>query len=222
MSNNILGIKKRKFLGVSIISSEMSNNPLFASSETPYQQSSAISEQTRLVLDQIEELKNSPSLTIGPTEHSSSNIERTTEENLFDACANVKIITSQVSMHLRPGWREKLFHQLDQMHNSDDWDLEDEPVKQDSFRTFIKWIVQINPERGPGLGLTTSGNIIAAWVNDGGRLTVEFLPNDQARWVVLKFFENQPERASGQTSLARLSSNIAPYSPEIFYAAKGE
>ena len=146
-----------------------------------------------------------------------SNASGSLGESLFDACTNVKIITSQISMHLKSGYREKLFHQLDLIHDIEAWDSDDKPINENSFKSFIKWLLQVRPSRGPGIGLTSQGNIVAAWAHDKNRLTVEFLTNDQAMWIVSKYYDGTIERASGETTLSRLSNVLSPYETEDFF-----
>jgi hypothetical protein len=188
----------------------------FSTSEMEY---NSLSEQTTLMRN-INELNIPSTLTSIQEKNNSTNNPLIIEESLFDACANVKIITSQISMHLAPGWREKLFLQIDRMHDKDEWDEEDLPVNTSSFQAFIGWMLQIEFTKGPGLGLTTTGNLIAAWTYKGSRLTLEFLPKFHVRWVVTKQIDDQVERASGTTSINRLSENLAPYSPENLYSPK--
>jgi len=140
------------------------------------------------------------------------------EERLFDATASVKILTSQIAMHLEREWRDKLFRQLDSLHDPREWVPDDEPIQQASFATFLKAIVQIRPKRRPGLGLSHAGHLIAAWTRQTDRLTIEFLPGDRVRWVVGRNRDEEPEHISGQTRVSRLVEALAPYSPEIWFS----
>lgn len=143
-----------------------------------------------------------------------NNDSRTIEEQLFDATANTKILTSQVAMHLDREWRERLFQQLDSLHDPEEWDADDRPIQQSSFATFLKAICQIKPTVRPGLGLSHGGQLVAAWTCGKNRLTIEFLPNDRVRWVVSRYPEGEFEQFAGQTSVSRLLDGLNPYSPE--------
>ena len=145
--------------------------------------------------------------------------QRPLAERLFDATANVKILTAQVAMHMEREWRDKIFSQLDSLHNPKEWEEGDEPVRQASFATFLKAIVQIRPSRRPGLGLSYGGHLVAAWTNGENRLTVEFLENDRVLWVIGRRVDDDPEQIAGQTTVSRLASSLAPYEPGIWFSA---
>ena len=129
-------------------------------------------------------------------------------ERLFDALASVKILTSQVAMHLDREWRDKLFRQLHPLHDPAELEAGDEPIQQSSFATFLKAILDINPERRPGLGLSQAGHLIAAWTTGPDRLTIEFLPDDRVIWVLARYVEDEPERFAGQTPVTRLTEGL--------------
>ena len=175
----------------------------------------AFSEGARLIERRINELVNPPS----PASLTSFLAERPLEERLFDATASVKILTSQVAMHLEREWRDKLFRQLDSLHDPAEWEPEDEPIQQASFETFLKAIVQIKPPRRPGLGLSHGGHLIAAWTKGRDRLTIEFLSKNRVRWVIARYRDDEPEHFAGQTTVSRLADGLAPYDPGYWFSA---
>jgi len=139
------------------------------------------------------------------------------EEILFDATSSVKIAMSQVAMHVDRKFRDKLFSQIDALHDLDEWNADDNPIDKYSFVSFIKGILQINPQRYPSLGLSNDGNLMVAWIQDKNRLIVEFLPNDRVEWVISRYVDEEIDRASGETSIPRLLDRLAPYHPEIWF-----
>ena len=175
--------------------------------------SAVFSDETKFIEHQISELRNPDS----PASLSAST-ERSLEERLFDATASVKILTAQVAMHLDREWRNKLFAQLDSLHDIEDWDPEDEPIRTGSFATFLKAMVQIKPQRRPGLGLTHNGCLIASWTVDKDRLSIEFLQNDHVRWVLAKYTCEDVERFAGHTSVSRLIDGLAPHGPSYWFS----
>ncbi len=175
--------------------------------------SSVLSDDTKLIEHRISELRNP----VSPASLIASD-ERSLEERLFDATASVKILTSQVAMHLDREWRSKLFAQLDSLHELEEWDPDDEPIQTSSFATFLKAMVQIKPQRRPGLGLSHSGYLIASWTVGKDRLTIEFLQNDRVRWVLARYMGDEVERFAGQTSVSRLIDGLAPYRPEDWFS----
>ena len=175
----------------------------------------AFSDGTNLMERRLSDLRIPPS----PGSLPLAVVQRPIEERLFDATANVKMLTSQVAMHIDRVWRDKLFKQLDFLHSPKDWEEEDEPIQQASFATFLKAIVQIKPAKRPGLGLSYDGHLIAAWTNGPDRLTVEFLQNDRVRWVIGRQIEDESEQIAGQTVVSRLADTLEPYHPEIWFSA---
>lgn len=174
----------------------------------------AMSKETNLFEQRVTEL-TSP---LSPGALVSLPVERSIEEQIFDATATVKILTAQVAMHLEREWREKLFQQLDSLHDPIGWEPGDLPVQQSSFSTFLKAICQIKPKCRPGLGLSSSGHLIAAWTVGEDRLTIEFLTNDRVRWVLTRTLDDGPERFAAQTSVARLLNRLMPYHPEHWFS----
>lgn len=144
--------------------------------------------------------------------------KRSLEENFFDATAAVKTLTSQVAMHLDREWRANLFRQLDSLHDPAEWEAGDSPVGQASFATFLKAICDLKPGRLPGLGLTSTGCLIAAWTtarND--KLTIEFLPNDQVRFVLSIVHAGDTERIACKTNVARLRERLSQFKPNRWF-----
>jgi len=170
--------------------------------------SEALSNNTKQMALNVSSLMNPPSPASLP-----ASSEAAIKDRLFDATAAVKILTSQVAMHLDKKLRDKLFSQLDLIHDLDEWDRNDKPIKKLSFATFLKAILQIKPQRGPGLGLTYEGHLIAAWTTGQDRLTTEFLPNNRVRWVLTRTLDGEVERANGETTVARLHECLLPYHP---------
>jgi hypothetical protein len=147
--------------------------------------------------------------------------DRPLQERLFEALASVKILTSQIAMHLDREWRGKLFQQLDSLHDPDEWEDGDEPIQQGSFATFLKAILSISPQRRPGLGLSSAGHLIAAWTTDQDRLTIEFLPENRVRWVLSRRYGDDIERFAGDTAVARLAAGLAAYNPQHWFTHAG-
>ncbi len=139
-------------------------------------------------------------------------------ERLYDALANAKVATSRVAMHLERDRRDRLFAQLDDLLNFEEWHEDDEPLLDASFATFLRLILHQKPERRPGLGLSLRGHLIAAWTEGSDRLTLECLPNDRIRWVLSCTVRGERERAAGETHVARLPAVLAPYGPDRWFA----
>lgn len=176
--------------------------------------SAAFGDVTNSIERRIAALKNPPA----PSSVTYVVQDTSIEERLFDAAAAAKILTSQVAMHLESEWRQKLFRQLDSLHDPEEWESGDLPLQQSSFATFLKAICQIKPKKRPGLGLSGGGHLIAAWATKRDRLTIEFLPSDGVRWVLSRHHDDEVERFAGQTKVARLLEGLAPYQPEFWFS----
>jgi hypothetical protein len=130
----------------------------------------------------------------------------------------VKVLISRVSMYMTKEWRDKLFRQIDSLHDLDEWDADDKPVERSSFESFLKTIIFIKPQRHPGLGLSYEGHLIAAWTAGKDRLTIEFLAKDRVRWVVTRDLGGEIERAAGQTVVSRLYDCLTAYNPTHWFS----
>ncbi len=139
-------------------------------------------------------------------------------EKLYDALARVKLLTAQVAMHLDTEWRSRIFEQLDDLLDAEDWHEDDDPIKASSFQTFLRMIIFHNPSRRSGFGVSNRGYLIAAWTSGSDRLTTECRPNDTVRWVLSCEVDGETERAAGETAVRRLMEVLAPYSPLRWFA----
>jgi hypothetical protein len=139
-------------------------------------------------------------------------------ERLDTALASAKVMTSNVVMHLDREWRDRLFAQLDDLLDIEDWHEDDEPLLDASFRTFLRLILYQKPKQRPGLGLSHRGHLIAAWTRGADRLTLECAPDDTVRWVLSCEVNGERERAAGETHVARLPEILQPYSPDRWFA----
>lgn len=175
--------------------------------------SSVIGDSSQFVAKQVSNLFNP----ISPSSLPFAHTEKAVDQQLFDATASVKILTSQVAMHMDMKLREKIFKQIDSLHDLDEWNMDDRPVLVRSFASFLKMILQIKPHRHPGLGLTYEGHLIAAWTTGKDRLTIEFFPNNRVRWVLSSNSEGETERAAGETVVSLLYSRLMPYRPDHWF-----
>jgi hypothetical protein len=144
--------------------------------------------------------------------------DRPAAERLFNVLVNAKVFTAQVAMHLDRNWRNKLFANLDDLLDPNDWHEDDEPMLSSSFATFLRMILHIRPVRSPSLGLSNQGHLMAAWTSGENRLALECLPQDLIRWSVSCKIDEELERAVGETPVRRVLAVLAPYGPERWFA----
>lgn len=146
----------------------------------------------------------------------------TLNEQLFDARANVKILLSNVSMYFSEALREKLFRQIDLLHDFEDWEEGDTPVQTQSFCTFIRWFFMTQPQQLPNFGLSSAGHFISSWLANDNKdsLILEFMSNDQIKWFVTKSYEEGPDQSSGLTKIFRIADILSPYHVDNWYTEK--
>lgn len=136
---------------------------------------------------------------------------KSTAERLFMALVDAKSWTSNVSMYLDRETRDRIFRQLDILHDAEEWFDEDRPVALPSFKSMIRAIVYHDINCRPALSIMPNGNMLALWQDGTDKLTVEFLADNRTRWLVQSHFPSGPERASGTAPLERLRKVLAPY-----------
>lgn len=174
------------------------------------------SEDTIKIMDKIRELElGFSSIPTVQTKGSSLN------ERLFDARANVKILISQVSMHISAELRERLFRQIDLLHDPEEWEDGESPINLLSFKTFLRWVYLNSPEKLPSFGLSSSGNFIASWIVNKDRLILEFLSKDNIKWFVTKYYVEEADHGAGTTKISRISDVLAPYNINDWLSVKG-
>jgi len=189
---------------------------LIAAGRTVEFPSMGASDDAHLIRQSLDEIENRP-LT-GSSVSERSGAAESLAERLYDTLADAKIMTARVAMHLDQGWRDRLFAQLDELLDVEDWHEDDEPVLDVSFATFLRMILHQKPERRPGLGVSHRGHLIAAWTQGADRLTLEFLPADTIRWVLSCEVNGERERAAGETPVGRLPEVLSPYRPARWFA----
>jgi hypothetical protein len=133
-----------------------------------------------------------------------------TEEGIFEARLQAKLVIANVAMHVRSEWRLSLFRQLDDILDINEWEPADPFPTSDSMRTFLRMIIYLRFRKCPGLGVS-GGNIVAAWTEGDQRLTIECLPNDRMQWVFSKRLADSFEIGSGETFVTRLPEVLSPY-----------
>jgi hypothetical protein len=139
------------------------------------------------------------------------------EEKLYESRAYCKIKTAEVAMYLPKEWRSCFFSQLDNLMDIENWEVDDTPITEASFITFLRMILLVWPVQRPGIGATSEGNIISAWTADRNRLTIECFPSDRVRWVITRYVNDDRESAAGEVHLTRLKSVLEPYNPKLWF-----
>jgi hypothetical protein len=139
------------------------------------------------------------------------------EDKLRNANALCKTKTASIAMHVSKEWLFLFYRQLDNLMDPENWEDDDTPITDESFATLLRMLLYVKPKKRPGLGATSTGNIIATWTRDKERLTIECLPSDKVRWVLSVYINNERESAAGVTSLKRLLDVLSPYVPQHWF-----
>lgn len=142
----------------------------------------------------------------------------TLEELLYEARAEAKIQTSRVARYIDDGWRRGLYRQLDSLLDIEEWFEGDDPLGTNSFSTFLRLMLVVRPEKRPGLGLTSDGNLIVNWQTGNARLTIECRGNDFIKCVLSHTVDDHRETAAVDTTVDRILEVLAPYNPERWFA----
>ncbi len=218
MANDLVLLKSPATYKVGTLAKQ-SFLPDYYKSQTPiFSQMAAelpqyMSAQTKEIESRIQQLRSPMAPSMRPLQEH----EKSLEEKLFDATAGVKVMTSQVAMYLDSQWRSKLFNQIDLLHDLDEWDQGDEPLQRESFATFLKAICELKPKKRPGLGLTPSGQLIAAWTAGSSRLTIEFLGENRVKWVISRMIDDEIEHYVGDSTVDRLAAGLGSHRTEEWF-----
>jgi hypothetical protein len=140
------------------------------------------------------------------------------EEALFKNRAQLKVMTSAVAMHLKEAARHWLFETLDELLGPEVWHEDDTLLNPNSFGTYLRLLTYQRGVRPASLGVSNAGNLLAAWVTDDHRLTMEFLASDQVRWALSHGTVETRELAAGQCALKRLAAVLSPYDATDWFA----
>jgi hypothetical protein len=138
-------------------------------------------------------------------------------DQLLTKLGSFKRMTAAIAMHLDRTWRNALFSTLDRLLDFDDWDPEFKPPSEQSFSTFLRMIIYLQPTKRPGIGLSPTGHFLAAWSRDNDRIVIECIGEDEVRWVLSRTIDGQRESGAGRVQLHRVPEVTAPYEPEHLF-----
>jgi hypothetical protein len=141
----------------------------------------------------------------------------TIENQLRAKLRAVKNVLMPVSMYFDPSWRKELIEKLDRFHDADDWDDDRQLPSESSFATFLRTLVYLHPTKRPGIGLSAQGYFLASWRRGSDRIVIEFLPNDELKWVLSQTVDGDRESGAGINQIHRLPDLIAGYEPDRFF-----
>ncbi len=145
--------------------------------------------------------------------------ETNLEAKLYANRSALKVMTSQISMHLRPDQRGDFFAQVDELLDTENWTEDDGIISLPSYRTFLRFVTYYKDTKRPALTVSSHGNISASWFQEGRRLTIEFFERDIIR---IFLYRNEPKQSFSETAayhgpLTRLDAVLQPYQAVSWY-----
>lgn len=124
---------------------------------------------------------------------------------------------ASVGQYIDNVWRISIIARIRELLDPEDWDNDAILPSIDSFKTFLRMAVYVNPSRRPGLAIAPNGNFVAIWANGSDRMFVETRPKDRMRWVLSKQSKAEPDIASGEAGIHRILDVTQPYGPDDFF-----
>ena len=126
---------------------------------------------------------------------------------LFEASSGVKVLFSKIAMHLDTSWRNRLFENIDDLHDPLEWDNDDKTLSTGSFYSFMRAWLLWRPVKNPALGISVRGNLLAGWICDSRRLTLEFFEGDEVSYLISPQVEGAEN--SGLATISSLREKLA-------------
>lgn len=127
-----------------------------------------------------------PSSSLRAEEAKVSPLPPSLDVQLFDNAAQLKIMLSQIAMHMSSASRNAIFAQLDFLLKLEDWQDDSALIEGATFNTFIRFLIFAAPNRLPSLGVGLTGHVLAAWNKGDQHISIEFLPNDYVTAILVK------------------------------------
>ncbi len=130
------------------------------------------------------------------------------EASLFRNRADLKILASQVAMHLSNEERCALFLAIDRLLDHAEWEDESSQIDESAFRSYLRFIIFARPRRFPNLGVAPNGTLLVGWRKDEKSVHAEILPEDQCVALVKIISARGPETIAWRGHVARLRSVV--------------
>ena len=130
------------------------------------------------------------------------------EAELFENRSSLKLLTSQVAMHLSLDERRGLFAAIDRLLSIEHWEDESAQINQEAFRSFLRFTIFTRPREMPNVGVGPDGMVLVGWHSVCQSVHVEFLPKDQCVALIRTQSACGPERMAWRGHIARLRDLI--------------
>jgi hypothetical protein len=137
---------------------------------------------------------------------------RTFEEKIFDSLVSLKVAVAAYAMHLSADERDRLFAELDDKINVDDWHEEDKLPAVYLFVQFLKWMIFSGHQKWTSIGVSAVGTITVAWKTPRVLLTADFVRENEVRWTAQLAGQNgEVGHTAGRCSLRLFSEQALFY-----------
>ena len=130
------------------------------------------------------------------------------EASLFRNRADLKLLASQVAMHLSNEERHALFSAIDWLLDHAEWEDESSQIDEHAFRSYLRFMIFARPHRLPNIGVGPYGTLLVGWHKDEKSVHAEFLPEDQCKALVKSSSARGPETIAWRGHVARLRSVV--------------
>jgi hypothetical protein len=139
-------------------------------------------------------------------ESNSANVVRSSplqsiDATIFNSLVELKVGVAQYAMHLSPEIRAKIFSDLDEIINVEDWYEEDALPRFSSFRDFLKWTIYSKRFNWTSIGISDEGNILVAWKSTKALLTARYDGEGRVWWTATIYSDEENNFAAGDCSL---------------------
>jgi hypothetical protein len=148
--------------------------------------------------------------------------QTTTSENLenqlFNNRASLKVLVSQVAMHLAKEERDDIFKQIDSLLDIEAWVDDSNFVLVGSMKTFLRFAIAAGKIKRPSLNVTNNRNLLATWfAKDGGQASVEFYESDSVVMLVSRRIDGVPHSLAYKGKLHSLDNALKALGADSWY-----
>lgn len=107
-----------------------------------------------------------------------------TDQILYNNRSELKVLVSRIAMHLKIELRNDLFAQIDTLLDLDAFEEDDCLISTNSFSTFLMFVSTLSNVRRPSLTVGHDGQVFCTWINQEGRIDIEFFAGKKFRIYV--------------------------------------
>jgi hypothetical protein len=108
--------------------------------------------------------------------------------------------------------RQALIAQIGRLHQAEEWEEGDQPLRPASLENFLRVMLRLKPKKWPSLGMTYDGYLLANWGSRLDQLNMWFVADNEVHWSLYRERPDaQAESAAGVGMTEDLSRMLAPY-----------